>query len=103
MKLRDWFTLFFVPVIPYRKEYWLLCPICGVGYELENRNESKRAVEMANTAREYAEDKIPEEDWVEDIERFEKAWIGVETNAVATPETEQKEIDTNQTQIDDHN
>jgi hypothetical protein len=23
-----WFTLFFIPVIPYRKEYYFECPIC---------------------------------------------------------------------------
>jgi hypothetical protein len=27
--LRTWFTYFFIPVIPYRKEYRIVCPICS--------------------------------------------------------------------------
>lgn len=27
--LRTWFTYFFIPVIPYRKEYQIMCPACG--------------------------------------------------------------------------
>ena len=28
IQLRTWFTYFFIPVIPYRKEYQVMCPIC---------------------------------------------------------------------------
>jgi len=28
---RTWFTLFFIPVIPYSTEYLLVCPICSYG------------------------------------------------------------------------
>ena len=28
MKATTWFTLYFLPVIPYRREYHLMCPIC---------------------------------------------------------------------------
>lgn len=28
VKVTTWFTLFFIPIIPYRKEYLLICPIC---------------------------------------------------------------------------
>lgn len=28
-KITTWFTLFFIPVIPYRVEYVRVCPICG--------------------------------------------------------------------------
>lgn len=33
-KATTWFTLFFIPVIPYRTRYMLLCPICGNAQEL---------------------------------------------------------------------
>lgn len=28
LKVTTWFTLFFIPIIPYRKEYLIVCPIC---------------------------------------------------------------------------
>lgn len=34
-KLTTWFTLFFIPIIPYEKEYYILCPNCDSGFELE--------------------------------------------------------------------
>ena len=30
---RVWFTLFFIPVIPYEHKHLCLCPICQSGYE----------------------------------------------------------------------
>lgn len=27
--VRTWFTLFFIPIIPYKKQYMLMCPHCG--------------------------------------------------------------------------
>lgn len=33
-KATSWFTLFFIPVIPYRTRYMLICPICGNVQEL---------------------------------------------------------------------
>ena len=34
MKLTTWFTLFFIPIIPYRRQYLLVCPICGQAQQL---------------------------------------------------------------------
>lgn len=34
-ELSVWFTLFFAPIFPYRKHYWLTCPVCSHGFELE--------------------------------------------------------------------
>ena len=33
---RIWFTLFFIPVIPYQSRYYLLCEICSQGIELKD-------------------------------------------------------------------
>ncbi len=33
-KTRTWFTLFFVPMIPYQTTYARVCPICGNSEEL---------------------------------------------------------------------
>ncbi len=32
---RIWFTLFFIPIIPYRTEYLVVCPICNGGTLLD--------------------------------------------------------------------
>lgn len=34
-KLTTWFTLFFIPVIPYRMDYLLVCPICRCCVEIK--------------------------------------------------------------------
>lgn len=33
---KTWFTLFFIPVIPYETENLILCPICSYGVKLDN-------------------------------------------------------------------
>lgn len=42
-----WFTLFFVPVFPYKVEYRLSCPVCQYGFSLNNEqiNEIKPLAE----------------------------------------------------------
>lgn len=39
--LRVWFTLFFIPVIPYESRYYLLCEICSQGIELKGSQIDK--------------------------------------------------------------
>ena len=34
-KLTTWFTLFFIPVIPYKRDYLLVCPVCRCCLELD--------------------------------------------------------------------
>ena len=34
LEIRRWFTLFFIPVIPFSREHALVCPICGLSYSL---------------------------------------------------------------------
>lgn len=44
-KISHWFSLFFIPLIPFKNEYWKSCPICRQGvklnydkyFELENK------------------------------------------------------------------
>ncbi|OGJ55213.1 hypothetical protein A2880_02790 [Candidatus Peribacteria bacterium RIFCSPHIGHO2_01_FULL_49_38] len=49
MRRTTWFTLFFIPVIPYRTEWMLLCPVCKYGLELNSDQLAKvRPVAEAN-------------------------------------------------------
>lgn len=34
IKITTWFTLFFIPLIPYNCKYCLVCPICNCALEL---------------------------------------------------------------------
>src|SRR5581483_11405740 len=36
-----WFTLFFIPIIPYKIEWMLLCPVCTYGLMLESAQVEK--------------------------------------------------------------
>ena len=36
-KYVSWFTLFFIPIIPYRFRYFVACPICSYGTELTKK------------------------------------------------------------------
>lgn len=33
-----WFTLFFIPVIPYEQKYFILCPICEYGIRINGND-----------------------------------------------------------------
>ena len=46
MKLTTWFTFFFIPIIPYRRQYLLVCPICGLAQQL-TKAEFNSLVETA--------------------------------------------------------
>ncbi|MCK4744799.1 zinc-ribbon domain-containing protein [Candidatus Parcubacteria bacterium] len=46
IKTTTWFTLFFIPIIPYNVRHLLICPICEHGVELNNT----KAYEFKNIA-----------------------------------------------------
>ncbi|MEY8522172.1 zinc ribbon domain-containing protein [Lachnospiraceae bacterium 38-10] len=45
----SWFTLFFIPVIPYRRVYYVYCPICRWTTEIP-KAEAKRIMERNEAA-----------------------------------------------------
>jgi hypothetical protein len=36
-KITTWFSLFFVPIIPYSTKYFLSCPVCKYGLDLNQK------------------------------------------------------------------
>jgi len=40
-RITTWATLFFIPVIPYETKYYLSCPNCERGYEIEEEEADK--------------------------------------------------------------
>lgn len=48
LRITEWFTLFFIPIIPYQRKYLLICPVCEKGIYLEwsRINELLKLAEM---------------------------------------------------------
>ena len=46
---RTWFTLFFIPIIPYAKSYQATCPSCGSYVELTKEQFEKAKSELEGT------------------------------------------------------
>lgn len=47
--MRTWFTLFFIPVIPYSSKYCIICPKCGSYIELSKEEFEKIKMSMKST------------------------------------------------------
>lgn len=42
IRVNTWFTYFFIPIIPYRRQYRVECPVCGSGVAI-TLSEAKSA------------------------------------------------------------
>ena len=43
IKITKWFTLFFIPIIPYSKKYYFICPACKSSREID-KHDIKRII-----------------------------------------------------------
>ncbi len=43
-KATRWFTLFFIPVFPYKTEYITYCPICKSGFKITKEEFERKNV-----------------------------------------------------------
>ena len=59
---RTWFTLFFIPVIPYESDHYLLCDVCQQGVVLRNGAE-ERAKVLAGYTDLYLKQQMPLEEY----------------------------------------
>ena len=71
IQIKNWFTLFFIPIFPSDNEYFLTCPICSHGKQVfkEKIIELKKVIEL-NTA--FNEGKITEENWQKSVDQLEQ-------------------------------
>ena len=48
----NWFSLFFIPIIPYNKKYFVQCPICGESETVSTAQfeDLKKQAELNNEA-----------------------------------------------------
>lgn len=59
---RTWFTLFFIPVIPYESDHYLLCDICQQGIVL-GEQERERAKVLATYTNLYVKHQMSEAEY----------------------------------------
>jgi len=48
--MRTWITLFFIPCIPYKTRYWVGCPHCKYGYEVDENGKRCEQVNVATVS-----------------------------------------------------
>lgn len=58
---RTWFTLFFIPIIPYSTEHLVVCPICSYGAVITSA-KFEELKEVANCNMDLINKKIDEEE-----------------------------------------
>ncbi len=63
LSLTRWFTLFFIPVIPYSFKNYLVCPVCSEALEL-NRAQTERAKRLNGTTTSFLNDEMTEEQYL---------------------------------------
>lgn len=44
LKIVSWFTIFFIPIIPYRTQYYVYCPVCQSATKVP-KEEANRILE----------------------------------------------------------
>lgn len=70
-KITFWFTLFFIPIIPYKTIYFYMCPICESGIELpSDKFEEFKFVAENNKA--LIDGKIKEDEYTNRLNNLDK-------------------------------
>jgi hypothetical protein len=67
---RKWFTLFFIPVIPYSTKHLLLCEVCSHGVEL-NGEKVLRAKQLNGLTQDLFNEEIPEDQYWSEAKKIE--------------------------------
>lgn len=62
--IRVWFTLFFIPVIPYESKWHLLCEVCSRGVEL-NGDDIEKVKKLSLTTKAFLNKEITQNRYAE--------------------------------------
>jgi len=79
LRRTTWFSLFFIPIIPYKTQWWLLCPICKYGLELKPE-QVKQLQPIAETNQLLATKRITEQE-------YQARMVALNSNPTATADT----------------
>ena len=61
-RIMTWFTLFFIPIFPYEIKYFITCPICRYGVEL-NREQIDKIKPLAEANQLLVDGKMKKEEY----------------------------------------
>ena len=67
---RKWFTLFFIPVIPYSSKHLLLCEVCSQGIELKG-DQIQRAKQMNELTQGLFNESFSKDEYWKQADRIE--------------------------------
>ncbi len=70
LRNRKWFTLFFIPVIPYKTKYFLMCPVCSQAVELTS-SQVERARQLNVLTQGLLNKSISENEYRSQAEKIE--------------------------------
>ncbi len=62
LQTKLWFTLFFIPIFPYKSKHYLICKICSRGLELTDEQVDK-ALKLNNATGLYLKETINKEQY----------------------------------------
>lgn len=60
---KTWFTLFFIPVIPYESKHLLICPVCSRGVQLRG-DQIDKARNLNRLAKTFLSNGMSEQDYI---------------------------------------
>lgn len=67
-KARRWFSLYFIPVLPLsRAERFLMCSVCGAGYEID-RTEWKRLKSFTSVTKAFEAGEVDEVEYLVELD-----------------------------------
>jgi hypothetical protein len=61
---KTWFTIFFIPVIPYGATNWLECPVCSRGFVLEGLEMLARARRLRALSKAFLDGTMSEDQYL---------------------------------------
>lgn len=80
-KYTTWFTLFFIPVIPYSIKYFLSCPVCQYGITLDS-NQLEQIKPIAEANQLLIDGKITEIEYKAKVEQLGSGAPSVESEVI---------------------
>jgi hypothetical protein len=63
LTVRKWFSLFFIPVVPYENNNLLLCPVCQRGMVELSNEMHQQALELGPVTASYLKNEITEDQY----------------------------------------
>ena len=77
VRITQWFDLFFIPIFAYETKHWILCPVCNVGFELDD-DKLEHARELNEITLSYLDKKITDKEYNKKLDSYDKVLTIVE-------------------------